>query len=135
MRIIDENDIQRVMVVDDAGKLLGMIFDRDLLDLFAGHRIGIWDRIASRLTFTAMGQKHKEALDKAGKKTAGEVMKKDLITVSEETTLDEAIRLMTINQIKLLPVVAKDNTLVGVVGRRMLLSLPFKSDSSGGGAS
>jgi CBS domain-containing protein len=76
-----------------------------------------------------MGQKHKAALEKAGKKTAGEVMKRDLITVSEETTLDEAIRLMTINQIKLLPVVAKDNTLVGVVGRKMLLSLPFRSGS------
>ncbi len=129
MRIIDENDIQRVMVVDEVGKLLGMIFDRDLLNLFAGHRIGIWDRIASRLTFTAMGQKHKDVLAKAGKKTAGEVMKKDLITVTEETTLDEAIRLMTTHQIKLLPVVARDGILVGVVGRKILLSPLFKSES------
>lgn len=131
MRIIDENDIQRVMVVDDAGKLLGMIFDKDLLALFSGHRIGVWDRIAGRLTFTAMGQKHKAVLEKAGKKTAAEIMKKELVTVDEETTLDEAIRLMTIHQIKLLPVVEKDGTFVGVVGRKMLLSLPFRSESSG----
>ncbi len=132
MKIIDENDIQRVMVVDESGKLLGMIFDRDLLGLFTGHRIGIWDRIAGRLTFTALGQRHKDVLEKATKKTAGEIMKKDLVTVNEETTLDDAIRLMTIHQIKLIPVVAKDNTLVGVVGRKMLLSLPFKSDSVSG---
>jgi CBS domain-containing protein len=128
MRIIDENDIQRVMVVDGDGRLLGMVFDRDLLELFSGRHTGIWDRIARRLTFTSIGQRHKDALEKAGKKTAGEVMKKDLITVSEETTLDEAIRVMTSHQIKLLPVVAKDGTLVGVVGRKMLLSLPFRSE-------
>lgn len=128
MRIIDENDIQRVMVVDDGGKLLGMVFDRDLLDLFSGHRVGIWDYVASRLTFTETGQKHKAALEKAGKKTAGEIMKRDLVTVSEETTLDEAIRLMTTHQIKLVPVVAGDGTFVGVVGRKMLLSLPFRTE-------
>ncbi len=132
MKIIDEKDIQRVMVVDEGNRLLGMIFDRDLLGLFTGHRIGIWDRIAGRLTFTVMGQKHKDVLEKASKKTAGEIMKRDLVVVNEETTLDDAIRLMTIHQIKLLPVVAKDNTLVGVVGRKMLLSLPFKSDSVSG---
>jgi CBS domain-containing protein len=126
MKIIDENDIQRVMVIDDEGKLLGMIFDRDLLELFAGHRVGIWDRITSRLTFTAMGQKHKAAVEASKKQTAGEIMRKDLITIKEETTLDEAIRLMTDHQIKLLPVLAEDGKFIGVVTRNMLLSLPFK---------
>lgn len=129
MRIIDENDIQRVMVVDNDGKLLGMVFDRDLLDLFAGHHAGIWDRIASRLTFTEMGQKHKLVLEKASKTTAGDVMMKGLVTANADTTLDDAIRVMTTHQIKLLPVVASDGILIGVVTRKMLLSLPFKSES------
>jgi CBS domain-containing protein len=126
MKIIDENDIQRVMVVDDAGKLMGMIFDRDLLQLFAGHRVGIWDRITSKLTFTAMGQRHKAVVEAAKKQTAEEIMRKDLITLHEDTTLDEAIRLMTYHQIKLIPVLAKDGKFIGVVTRNMLLSLPFK---------
>lgn len=121
MKIIDENDIQRVMVVDGEGKLMGMIFDRDLLELFAGHRVGIWDRITSRLTFTAMGQRHKAAVEAAKKQTAGEIMRKDLITIKEDATLDEAIRLMTNHQIKLLPVLAGDGKFIGVVTRNMLL--------------
>jgi CBS domain-containing protein len=126
MKIIDENDIQRVMVVDDEGKLIGMVFDRDLLQLFAGHRVGIWDRITSRLTFTAMGQRHKAVVEASGKRTAGDIMKTDLITVKEDTTLDEAIRMMTEHGIKLLPVVEDDGKFIGVVTRNMLLSLPFK---------
>jgi CBS domain-containing protein len=129
MQIIDENDIQRVMVVDDSGTLIGMIFDKDLLDLFSGHHIGLWDRIASRFTFTELGQKHKQVLENARKKTAQDVMKQELVTVDEETTLDDAIRLMTARQIKLLPVVAKDGRLIGVVTRKMLLSLPFRSEN------
>jgi CBS domain-containing protein len=121
MEIIDENDIQRVMVVDGEGKLTGMIFDSDLLELFAGHRVGIWDRITSRLTFTAMGQRHKAAVEAAKKQTAGEIMRKNLITIKENATLDEAIRLMTNHQIKLLPVLAGDGKFIGVVTRNMLL--------------
>jgi CBS domain-containing protein len=126
MKIIDENDIQRVMVVDNAGRLTGMIFDRDLLGLFAGHKVGIWDRMTSRLTFTTMGQRHRAVVEAAKKQTAGEIMKKGMITVHEDTTLDEAVRIMTGHQIKLLPVVAGDGTFIGVVTRNMLLSLPFK---------
>jgi CBS domain-containing protein len=126
MKIIDENDIQRVMVVDYEGRLLGMIFDRDLLGLFAGHKVGIWDRIASKLTFTAMGQKHRAVIENAQKHTAGEIMKKDLITANEDMPLDEAIRLMTEHQIKLLPVVADDGKFLGIVTRNMLLRLPFQ---------
>ena len=48
------------MSVEEAGKLPGMIFDRDSLDLFAGRRIDIRDRIASRLTLFAMGRKQGE---------------------------------------------------------------------------
>jgi CBS domain-containing protein len=126
MRIIDENDIQRVVVVNDTGKLLGMILDSDLLRLFSGHRVGIWDRIASRLTFTAMGQRHKAAIEEARKRTAGEVMRKDLITVTEDATLDEAIRLMTDHNIKRLPVVERDGTFLGMISRDALLRLSFQ---------
>jgi len=125
MKIIDENDIRRVMVVDKSGRLMGMIFDRDLLGLFEGHGVGIWDRIAGRLTFTAMGQRHRAVLEAAKRQTAGEIMKKDLITVGEDTTLDEAVRIMTEHQIKLLPVLSSDGVFLGVVTRRMLLSLHF----------
>ena len=37
-------------------------------------------------------------------------------------------------EVKLLPVVAKVGMLAGAVGRKMLLSLPFKNESSNGEA-
>ncbi|MCU0917101.1 MAG: DUF190 domain-containing protein [Planctomycetes bacterium] len=121
MRVIDTNDIQRVAVVTAEGKFLGLISDHDLLGLFSGHKVGIWDRLASKLTFTALGQRHRAVVEQARKQTAGEVMKTDLVTVGPESPIDEAIRLMVAHQIKRLPVVGPDGAFLGIVSRDSLL--------------
>ncbi len=121
MRVIDSNDIQRVAVVGDDGKLLGLVSDHDLLRLFSGHKIGVWDRVASKLTFTDMGKRHKAVVDQARKRTAGEVMKSDLVTIREDAHIDEAIGLMTARQIKRLPVVDAEGRFKGMLSRDSLL--------------
>jgi CBS domain-containing protein len=121
MRVIDSNDIQRVTVVDEGGRLLGMVSDHDLLRLFSDHKVGIWDRIAGKLTFTHLGQRHKAVVEQARKRTAGEIMKTDLVTVREESPIDDAIRLMTERQIKRLPVVDAGGKFMGMVSRDSLL--------------
>jgi CBS domain-containing protein len=121
MRVIDSNDLQRVAVVDDTDRLLGMISDHDLLRLFSGHKIGVWDRIASRLTFTEMGMRHKIVMEQAQKRTAGQIMKTDLVTIQGDAPIEEAIRLMTTHQIKRLPVVDSDAKFKGMVSRDSLL--------------
>jgi len=121
MRIIDSNDIQRVAVVDNDHKLLGLISDHDLLRLFSDHKAGIWDRIASKLTFTDMGKRHLAVVEQARKRTASEIMKTGLVTIREEAPIEEAIRLMTEKQIKRLPVTDQEGKLLGVVSRDSLL--------------
>jgi CBS domain-containing protein len=121
MRVIDSNDIQRVAVIDPAGKLLGLVSDHDLLRLFSGHKVGVWDRMASKLTFTEMGKRHKTVVDQARKRIAGEIMKTDLVTIGEDAPIDEAIRVMTQKQIKRLPVVDAEGKFKGMVSRDSLL--------------
>ena len=121
MHMIDDSDLQRVAVVDNGGRLVGVISDRDILRLFAGHRIGIWDRVASTLTFTAMGQRHKAAIEEAGTRTAGEIMHSDIVSVREDAPLDEVIRLMTSKQIKRLPVVGPNGEFKGMISRDAVL--------------
>jgi CBS domain-containing protein len=121
MRVIDTSDLQRVAVVDEAGRLAGMISDRDLLRLFSGHKVGLWDRLAGKLTFTEMGRRHKAVVELARKQTAGEIMKTDLVTVAEDTPVEEAIRLMTEWKIKRLPVVGPGGEFKGMVSRDSLL--------------
>jgi CBS domain-containing protein len=121
MRFVDDSDLQRVAVVDAAGRLLGIISDRDLLRVFAGHRIGIWDRVASKLTFTAMGQRHKAAIAEAQRRTAGEIMRTDIVSVGEDAPLSEAIRVMASKQLKRLPVVGSHGEFKGMISRDSVL--------------
>jgi len=121
VRTIDSNDIQRLVVVDAAGRLLGMISDHDLLILFSEHTAGLWDTIASKLTFTEMGRRHRQALDQASRQTAGELMKTELVTIDENTSIDDAIRIMTEKSIKRLPVVDKERIFKGMISRDSLL--------------
>ncbi len=135
MRVIDSNDIQRVAVVTDDRKFLGLISDRDLLRLFSGHTAGIWNRIASKLTFTDMGKRHRAIVEEARKHTAGEIMKTDLITVGQETPIEEAILLMTARGIKRLPVIGPDGTFLGMISRDSLLRAAITGGQESGYAS
>lgn len=135
MRVIDSNDIQRVAVVTDDGKFLGLISDHDLLRLFSGHRVGLWDRLASKLTFTELGKRHKAVVEEARKRTAGEIMKTDLVTVSQDTPIDEAIGLMTARGIKRLPVIGPDGAFLGMVSRDSLLRAAITGGQESGYAS
>ena len=125
--MIDSNDIQRVAVVSKDGIFLGMISDRNLLMAFSNQKVGIWEYFAKKLPF---GQK--EGKDEAfsrdlRSKKASEVMKTDPITVLENKTIDEAIRLMTKKMIKRLPVVDMEGKFKGMISRESLLRAGFSS--------
>ncbi len=113
IRVIDTNDVQRVAVVDAGGKLLGIISDRDLLAAFSDSRESAWSYLTGR---RGRGQPEQPL-----GKTAAEVMQKDLVTVREDTTIDEAIRLMADKGLKRLPVVDAEGRYKGMVSRDSLL--------------
>jgi len=127
IRIIDSDDIQRVAVLEKDGTFLGLISDRDLLATFSDTHTGIWDYFVSIVPFTERGRQQKEVRELLRKKTAAEVMKTDLITVNEDTTLEEAIRLMTEKALKRIPVVDPDRKFKGMISRDEILRIGFRS--------
>jgi CBS domain-containing protein len=106
---------RRVVVVDDAGQVVGIITDGDVL-----RRAAQRDRpgaLRSLLDwFSGKRQPDGVELATAGR-TAADVMTSPVVTVAPDTSLAEAIRLMIAHRIKRLPVVAADGRLVGIVGR------------------
>jgi CBS domain-containing protein len=121
IRIIDTDDIQRVAVVASDGHFLGMISDRDLLAAFAGKGHGFWDYLSCRLNFKTSHECSRELRKTLREKTAGEVMKTDLIIVGESTRIDEAIRIMVDKRLKRLPVVDAEGRFRGMVSRESVL--------------
>jgi CBS domain-containing protein len=125
LQVIDSNDIQRVAVVDGRGRFLGLISDQDLLMAFAEEREGIWDYLASRLPFGMRRQQHLPAGWRLSHKTAADAMLREIITVREDTSIDEAIRLMVEKGLKRLPVLDDQGLFKGMVSRDSLLRTGF----------
>jgi len=125
LRIIDKNDIQRVAVVDEDGTFLGLISDRDLLNAFADYHPGIWDYFVSKMPFSERGRSKKGLRLHLQLRSAAEVMKTDLITVHEDTPIEDAIRLMTEKALKRLPVLDVDGKFKGMINRDALLKTGF----------
>jgi CBS domain-containing protein len=125
LRLIDCSDIQRVCVVDQEGAFLGLIADRDLLAAFAEHPLGLWDYFVSKMHVTERGRRHKELGEQLRARTAGEVMNTDIITVQEDTPINEAIRLMLERAINRLPVLDAQGKFRGMVSREDLLRVGY----------
>jgi CBS domain-containing protein len=121
VRIIDASSFQRVAVVDSAEVLLGLIFDYDLLALFAEYTDTIWDHLLSAISFTEIGRIHKEKIRLHHLKTAAEILRKDIITVQFDAPVDFAVRLISENKIRFLPVVDNNGIFKGLISREVLL--------------
>jgi CBS domain-containing protein len=133
IRTIAANAVQRVAVVDRAGKLLGLIADRDLLAAFASDASGgLWEQVKGLIPFTGHGRRHRALKGVLRAKTAAEVMQTDLVTVREDVPIDAAIGLMTARGFKRLPVVDGAGVFKGMISRDALLRVGFPPPSATG---
>ncbi len=127
LAIIDNNDIQRVAVVDPDSRLLGLISDRNLLSAFSDQAPGIWEVLSKRVPFSAKSKHTGKVREKLGAQPAKAVMKTDLITIGESAGIDEAISLMAQHRIKRLPVVDNEGIFKGMISRETLLKAGFSA--------
>jgi CBS domain-containing protein len=125
IRIIDDNDIQRVAVVDERGTLQGLISDRDLLHYFKQQEEGIWGLFA-RMKHPFQQNVCSGDLQKCLSETrAGAVMNTELFTIRDEELVETAIRVMTEKSLKRLPVVDEAGRFKGMISRDSLLRTGF----------
>ena len=122
--IIDGNDIQRVAVVSPEGRLLGIIADSDLLHYFQPDQEGLRSLLA-RMTQPFRKEGAREGDNRLARTRASEVMRTDLPFIREGAAIEEAIRLMTEQGLKRLPVVDDNGCFQGMISRDSLLRTGF----------
>jgi len=119
-RLLLENHISAVPVLDGSGTPIGMVSEGDLMKGDEGDgatRRDWW------LTLLAEGSTLSPeflASLREPQRTAGELMSRPIITVSEDTDTIEIARLLQTYRIKRVPVV-RDGQVVGIVSRENLL--------------
>lgn len=102
-----ENRVRRYPVLDKSGKLVGIVSEKDLL-------------YASPSPATSLSIYEMHYL--LSKLSVAEVMTKSVITVTEDTPVEDAARIMTDRKIGSLPVV-REGQLVGIITETDLFKL------------
>ncbi|MFW5867884.1 MAG: DUF190 domain-containing protein [Armatimonadota bacterium] len=121
LRVLDEESVQRVAVVDRDHRLLGLLTDGDILAAIDHSPKNLLGNIISRLPLP--GREQRATGDVTLSTTARELMETDLITVSEDSTLEDALTLMVDHSLKRLPVIDDDGRYQGMISRNALLTV------------
>ena len=97
--IIAEKEIAHLLVTDEQGQLIGIVSDRDVKQS--------WASPATTLSVHELNYILKQL-------TVDTIMRKKIITIPPDTTIERAANIMQENRISALPVVANDK-LVGII--------------------
>jgi len=107
-------------VIDDAGRVIGVVSEADLL---------VKEAVQADGTSLLAALRHFKEDDKAAGITAGDLMTAPAITIGPNAAVEEAARIMYDRRVKRLPVVNPGGLLVGVVSRVDVLSVFDRPDT------
>ena len=120
-RLLRENRISGLPVVDEDDKVIGVISETDLMvrqadtpDPYEPPR---------HHPLAALSRENRTRKTKARARTAGQLMTEPPVTVHADDTIVEAARTMAQRHVERLPVLDEEDRLVGVVTRRDLLQV------------
>ena len=115
IKILAEKRISGLPVVDDAGHLIGIISETDLMWQQAGVTPPAYFVIFDSVIYLKNPVEYERELHKALGQTVGEVMNEKPITISPDKPLREAAKIMRDRKIHRLPVVDDSEQIIGIL--------------------
>jgi len=120
-RLMVHHRVSGLPVVDEGGKLIGILSEGDFIRREAGrdrpHGVSLLDAVFGE------GE-----LQPVGAETVAEVMTRSVVTITPEATVGEAARVMGRRNVKRLPVVDLEGELIGIVSRADVVGAFTKPD-------
>lgn len=117
IRILTERRISGLPVVDNAGQLVGIISETDLMWQESGVEPPPYIMFLDSVIYLKNPAKYEQELHKALGQTVGEVMSRDPVTISPDQLLKEAAQIMHDRNVNRLPVLDADGQVVGILTR------------------
>ena len=108
-RIVKHPEIHCLCVVDDSGKLLGLINRKRLFQAIFSHHVSASTKVTELYSLLTS-------------ESAEDLLIKHFLTCNESDQLDKIINLMIKNRLNAIPVLNEDEKIEGVVTIELLLS-------------
>ena len=111
--LLEKMQISGLPVIDENGKLVGMFTEKDILSYILPSYI---ERVG-RFIYEENPKSTKKKFMELSKIKVRQLMRKDVVTTTEDTTLCEVARVMLTQKARRIPVVDKSGKVVGIVAR------------------
>lgn len=118
--MLSSRRISAFPVVDEAGRVVGVVSEGDLL---------VKQAVQADGTSLLAVLRHVREDEKAAGITAGDLMSEPAITIGPDSPVEQAARLMYDRRVKRLPVVNKAGRLVGIISRVDVLAVFSRPDA------
>lgn len=113
LELLVKMEISGLPVIDPQGKLLGMFTEKDIL----AYILPSYIEKVGRFIYVEDPKSTKRKFLELCKAKVGQLMRKEVFTTTEDTTLSEAAHLMLVKKARRIPVIDKQGKVLGIVSR------------------
>ena len=122
-KLLLEHNLSGVPVVSGAGELVGIVSEGDLLHKECVPRLPNFINLLGAVIFYNGVDRFDDDFKKLMARQVSDIMTDHVLTVTEDTDVHDAARLMIEHKIRQIPVVGENNFLVGMVRRSDIIKL------------
>ena len=116
-RIFTRHDISGAAVIDAEGKLIGIVTENDLIKMEQKLHIPTVINIFDAVIYLGSSKRFEDDIKRMAATKVEDIFRKDIVTITESSTIEEIATIMSEKNIHHLPVVKKGK-LVGIVGKK-----------------
>lgn len=113
LTLLFKMQISGLPVIDAQGKLVGMFTEKEVLTYILPSYI---DKVG-RFIYEENPKSTKKKLQELAKMKIQQLMRRDVVTTAEDTTLCEVARIILTQKARRLPVIDKTGKIVGIIAR------------------
>ncbi|MBM3251808.1 MAG: CBS domain-containing protein [Candidatus Omnitrophica bacterium] len=110
-------EISGLPVVDGNNKLIGMFTEKSILRAILPSYV----EQVGHFVYNADPKKLSERVQRLSQIKVKDLMRKEVVTANEDTSLYEVARIMLTQKIRRIPVIDKDNRVIGIIARQDVL--------------
>jgi len=126
-RLFARHAISGAPVVDEEGGLIGIVTENDLIKMEQRLHIPTVITILDAVIYLGSSKKFEEDIKRMAATKVADIYKKDVVTVSENATLQEVATIMSEKNIHHLPVIKKGK-IVGIIGKKDIVKAIAKGE-------
>jgi len=115
--LLQKMQISGLPVVDAQGKLVGMFTEKDILR----HILPSYIERVGRFVYEENPKSIKNKFQELVNLTVSQLMRKEVVTINEDTNLCEVARLMLTQKVRRIPILNKEKKVIGIVAREDII--------------